>query len=82
MKVQVVVYFFFWYLNTAPHRLQACTVSEKFPAFVVCTFLCSLGAFKILSLHLTFSSLHVMYIDVTVFVLRPFWGSAELWICP
>lgn len=82
MKKFKLLFISFWYLNTAPHRLQACTVSEKFPAFVVCTFLCSLGAFKILSLHLTFSSLHVMYIDVTVFVLDPFGVLRTVWICP
>ena len=47
-------------------------MSMKFLALVVCMFLCSRGAFRILSLHLTLSSLHMLYTDVTAFVLDPF----------
>lgn len=64
-------------------------MSENFVAFVVCMHLrfyqgtfkilsLHLGAFMILSFHLTFSSLHMMCIEVTVFALHPL-GFCELY---
>ena len=47
-------------------------MSEKLLALVVCMFLCSLGAFRILSSHLTLSSPHTLHTDVTALELHPF----------
>lgn len=79
-EVQVVD--FFLILTHSISLFSGLRYAENFVAFVVGMHLrfyqgtfkslsLHLGAFMILSFHLTFSSLHVMCIEVSVFALHP-----------